>query len=550
MSPEPRQLDDRQRGWLGHEFFAPHEWKRRVTLWLGGCVVGLAAVGFAQASDLAFEGFEWVRLRWPWAPLIITPAMFALLAWLTSGFMQPTRGSGIPQVIAALSVEQAAFRHRLLSLPIALGKMLLTLLALLGGASVGREGPTVHVGAGLMLWIGRLARFTDARVLSRFVLAGGGAGIAAAFNTPLAGVVFAIEELAGSFEHRFSGIILTAVIFAGAVSLGLLGNYAYFGQVQGVLPFGTEWLCVLACGLTCGLLGGGFARCLLLSDRWLSGVVRLRTAHPVAFAAGCGGLLALLGVFTGGIVFGTGYAEAHRLVQGEGELLAGFGVLKLLANVLSYWAGIPGGIFSPALAVGAGVGDMLSSLFPGVDAPVVVLLGMAGFLAGVTQAPLTAAVISLELTANRTLVLPIMACCLLGRAASSLLCPTPIYRAFAARLIETYEQSQEADVAQQPAASAAEAGTPAVDEPAQALAADEVPTKPPSGRAESTDSVHAIPAGDGGPPPASGHDPLADDVRATGEPAPSTRRHESADRHDGDEQGDAQGEPPVPAGRD
>ncbi|MBD8526176.1 chloride channel protein [Pseudomarimonas arenosa] len=443
MQRDPHPYNTRFRQWLGQEFFAPQEWRRRLALWLGGCVVGLAAVAFAELSELAFQGFEWLRRRVSWAPLIVTPVMFALLAWLTVGAMRPTRGSGIPQVIAALPQENSEFRHRLLSLPIALGKMLLTLMALLGGASVGREGPTVHVGAGVMLWIGERFGFQDPRVLSRFVLAGGGAGVAAAFNTPLAGVVFAIEELAGSFEHRFSGIILTAVIFAGAVSLGLMGNYAYFGQVHDVLPIGRGWLSVLVCGLLCGLLGGLFARALLMSDDIFSRLRALRERRPVVFAAICGLLLALIGVLAGGAVFGTGYAEAHQLVQGQAGPGGWFAPLKLLANVLSYWAGIPGGIFAPALAVGAGFGDLVSLAFPELPGPVVVLLGMASFLAGVTQAPLTATVISLELTANRTLVLPIMAACLLGRAVSSLVCPRPIYRAFAGNLIDEYERRRQ-----------------------------------------------------------------------------------------------------------
>ena len=194
---------------LGHEFFAPQQWQRRAALWIGGVVVGLAAIVFAGASNVAYDLFRRVLAISPWLPLALTPAVFALLAWLTTGVLKPPRGSGIPQVIAAIEIEDAGFRQRMLSLPVALGKMLLTLVALAGGASVGREGPTVHVGAGLMFWIGRRFGFSDAKALSRFVLAGGGAGIAAAFNTPLAGVVFAIEELAGTYEHRFSGIIQT-----------------------------------------------------------------------------------------------------------------------------------------------------------------------------------------------------------------------------------------------------------------------------------------------------------------------------------------------------
>lgn len=433
---------------LGHEFFAPAQWQRRVALWTGGILVGVAAILFARGSDFAFLQFQRLVSLSRWIPLVLTPAVFVLLAWLTQGALRPTRGSGIPQVIASLQLDDPVLRQRLLSLPVALGKMALTLVALLGGASVGREGPTVHVGAGLMYWLGRRFGFSDPKAISRFILAGGGAGIAAAFNTPLAGVVFAIEELAGTFEHRVSGIILTAVIFAGVVSLGAMGDYAYFGRVDAALPLGHWLLAALLCGICGGIGGGLFARVILPSRSGLLGyVTQLRRRSPVLFAGGCGFALAIVGVFSGSAVFGTGYAEAHALVQTTHGAAASFGLFKLAANTLSYWAGIPGGIFSPALAVGAGMGNTLAGLFPSADTAAVVLLGMAAFLSGVTQAPLTAAVISLELTANNSMVIPIMAVCLLSRAASSIVCRVPIYRALAMNVVEEFERERSDPIA-------------------------------------------------------------------------------------------------------
>lgn len=432
MRDAPQKLADRLRGLREHELFAPVQWRRRAALWSGGILVGLVAIGFAQASDFAFSLFRRL-LEWsPWLPLALTPAVFALLAWLSSGRLRATRGSGIPQTIVALEVEDAGLRARLLSPLIAIGKIGLTVLALFGGASVGREGPTVHVGAAAMYSLGRLCGFTDPKALSRFILAGGAAGIAGAFNTPLAGVVFAVEELAGAWEHRFSGLLLTAVIFAGVVSLGLLGNYAYFGRVAASLPLGQAWLAIGLCGVCGGIGGGAFARLIIPTPGRLSGrIAAWRHARPVAFAAGCGLALAALGVATGGSVYGTGYAQAHALLQQTQDASAVFGLGKLAANLLSYWAGIPGGIFSPALAVGAGMGDAIAQFTGSAHAPAVILLGMAAFLAGVTQTPLTAAIISMELTDNQGMVIPILAACLLARACSSLLCRTPVYRALA-----------------------------------------------------------------------------------------------------------------------
>ncbi|WP_430390526.1 chloride channel protein [Dyella sp. 20L07] len=467
----PSSAPKRLKRFTDSELFSPQQWRRRVLFWSGAVLVGLAAVGFAQAADWAFGIFHGVVTHNRYWAFLITPPMFALLAWLTQGALKPTRGSGIPQAIAALKVEDEGFRQSLLSLRVAIGKMALTLAALLGGASVGREGPTVHVGAGLLYSLGRRFGFAEPAAAGRFILAGSAAGLAAAFNTPLAGVVFAIEEMSGAFEHRMSGTLLTAVIVSGVVSLGILGNYAYFGQFDIGLPLGKAWLAVLATGIVCGLAGGLFARLILPNDHGLRGIVgRLRARQPVVFAAACGLALVLLSQLTHTGLYGTGYAQAKQILENHSDTVMSFGVLKFMGNIASYWAGIPGGIFSPALAVGAGLGNNLSAILPGVDPSAVALLGMAAYLSGVTQAPLTATVISMELTANQQMVLPIMATCLLARAASSLLSRKPVYRALADRLIEGYELEL--------ARRAAEAAQDNHDAPAHHHAATEYTAQP------------------------------------------------------------------------
>jgi H+/Cl- antiporter ClcA len=429
--PEPRSIDEH------HALLSPERWKRRAALWSGSILVALSALLFAKGGEWCYVTFNRMLAHSRLLPFLVTPLGFALLAWLTNGTLRSTRGSGIPQVMAALDREEdISFRQRLIALPIAGGKLLLTLFAMLIGASVGREGPTVHVGAGLMAWVAQKFGFRDPATVLRFMLAGGAAGIAAAFNTPLAGVMFAIEELAGAFEHRFSGALLAAVMVAGLISLGLTGDYAYFGKVSTELPLRELWLPVLASGVVCGLAGGLFARTILGAAARLPTLLGKYTIlSPVVFAALCGLMLAVIGYSSGDTVYGTGYAQVREIIAGSHAVTPWFGVEKFLANVVSYVAGIPGGIFSPALAVGAGLGANLAALFAPTDTMAVVLLGMAAYLAGVTQAPLTSAVISMELTDNHQLVIPIIAACLLGRTFSTLLCKTPIYRALAQRLL-------------------------------------------------------------------------------------------------------------------
>jgi H+/Cl- antiporter ClcA len=424
-----------------HGMLSVTRWRRRMALWIGAIGVALLSIVFAKGSDLSYGLFERMLAHSRWWPLLVTPVGFALLAWMTQGALRATRGSGIPQAIAAIGREEdVRFRERLLSLRVSASKLALTLFALLIGASIGREGPTVHVGAGLMTWLAQRFGFRDAKSVSRFALAGGAAGIAAAFNTPLAGVMFAIEELAGAFEHRFSGALLTAVMIGGVVSQGLIGDYAYFGRMSTALPLGEAWIAVLATGIIGGLAGGLFSRTILYVSGKVSSVLQQRWRHsPIAFAALCGVTLALLGIVSGDTVYGTGYAQAREIIAGSHAITPWFGVEKWLANVVSYVAGIPGGIFSPALAVGAGLGANLAPWLPHTSATAVILLGMAAYLSGVTQAPLTSAVITMEMIDNHDFVLPIMAACLLGRAFSSIVCKVPVYRAFAQRLLRERE---------------------------------------------------------------------------------------------------------------
>ncbi len=424
--------------WTRHDWLSPGRWRRRLVYWGGAVLVGLAAVGFAWLCDAAFDLFERLRAHHRGWPLLVTPLTFVALAWVTQGRLAATRGSGIPQVKAALSSTDGAWRAGLLSVRMALAKMGLTVLAMGGGASVGREGPTVHVGASLLFAVGRRFGSNDPIVSRHLVLAGAAAGIAAAFNTPLAGVVFAIEEMAGGFEERMSGVLLTAVIVAGVTAIGLLGDYAYFGHVDALLPLGEAWLAVLVTGLLCGLAGGLFARLILLQPvQWLRRLRFARARSGLLLAAGCGLLVAALTVLGGHDLHGTGYAQARAILQQEAGQDSGalYGLLKFAANVLSYWSGVPGGIFSPSLAVGAGLGQGLAPWIPSAPVATVVLLGMAGYLAGVTQAPLTAAVIALELTANHSMVIPIMATCLVARGASTLVCRKAVYGAFDDRLL-------------------------------------------------------------------------------------------------------------------
>jgi H+/Cl- antiporter ClcA len=403
-------------------------WRRRVLFLAGGIVVGALAAGLAVLADRAQELFDLLLSGSRHIALVATPCGFALAVFLTNRFFPNANGSGIPQAIAARKLTDQAARSRLVSLRIAVGKILLTLLGLACGASAGREGPTVQVGASVMFALGRFSP----RRQPGLILAGAAAGVAAAFNTPLAGIVFGIEEMSRAFEIRTSSLVIGTVIAAGLTSIALMGNYTYFGSSPVALGTTFDWLAVPVAGVLGGLAGGAFSRLVITLARGLPGSVgRLVKRHKVPFAALCGLVVAVCGLASGDTIYGTGYTHVKAALEGHTPLPLSFGVLKFAATTLTTISGIPGGIFSPSLAVGAGLGADLGALFPGTPVEALLLLGMVSYFAGVVQAPITAFVIVTEMTQNHAMVVPLMAASLIAWAVSRTMSKEGIYHALA-----------------------------------------------------------------------------------------------------------------------
>ncbi|QOZ33645.1 chloride channel protein [Bradyrhizobium sp. CCBAU 53421] len=408
-------------------------WQRRAIFLLGGIAVGAAAVALAQLADLAQVAFSALVSHVRYASLVVTPAGFALSVFLTNRFFQNAQGSGIPQAIAARHLTDQTARESLVSLRVAAGKILLTLFGLLCGASVGREGPTVQIGASIMFALGRFSP----RRQPGLILAGAAAGVAAAFNTPLAGIVFGIEEMSRAFETRTSSLIIGAVIAAGLTSLALMGNYTYFGTSATGLHNGADWLAVPICGVAGGLAGGLFSRILIAMARGFANPVgRAIKGYPVCFAAVCGLAAAICGIASDGAIYGTGYQQVKSALEAGSQLPASFSLWKFLATTFASISGMPGGIFAPSLAVGAGLGSNIAPLFHGAPLPAIMLLGMVSYFAGVVQAPITAFVIVTEMTDNHAMVVPLMAAALIAHASSRLICKEGVYHALAKGFID------------------------------------------------------------------------------------------------------------------
>ncbi len=412
-------------------------WLRYGILWLGAVLVGFIAVGYAWLIDYGFQLFLAIQQYSRWLPLLLTPAVGAACVWATRHYFSGAEGSGIPQVMATLSDHGESPEQRapaLLSLKILIGKIGISFLGIIGGFTIGREGPTVQVGAALMYQMHRFYPRPSLVFERRLILAGAAAGLSAAFNTPLAGIVFAIEELSRSFEQRASGVVITTIIFAGVVALGVNGNYTYFGTINATPQSARELVfAVLMTGILAGAAGGIFCWLLLNTDKWIPERLRaLRHERPVAFGALCGGVVAIIGIIAGGATFGSGYVEAKDVLSGQEHLSGWYPLLKMASMVSSYLPGIPGGIFAPSLSIGAGLGNLLHLLFGDMSLSMLIALAMVGYLAAVTQSPITAFVIVMEMINGHSLVISLMATALIASRVSRLFAP-PLYEALALR---------------------------------------------------------------------------------------------------------------------
>ena len=413
----------------------------------GSALVALTALLFAWMADFALETNAELVQKYPWFAWVALPFGLPLIVWITRRFAPYTSGSGIPQVLASLALPYGANKTRLIRLRETLLKIPLTFLAMCAGASVGREGPSVQVGAAVMsawgAWCKKHGFAFRGMQENDLIAAGAAGGLAAAFNAPLAGVIFAIEELGREVMLRWERQILLGVLAAGFIQVAIQGNNPYFSGFSGdALDNMLGW--VLGCGLACGIAGGLFGRTLYLGAtafapaKWREHIRR----HPLITAALIGILLAAIGTLYQGKTYGTGYHEAAQALRGIHEAPAGLAAAKWFSTVLTYWTGTPGGIFTPSLTIGAVLGEriaVLTGLAQGTH--VLVLLCMAAFLAGATQSPLTSAVVVMEMTGGQNLLFWLLIACIFASQVSRQFSPRPFYHAAGTRFKRQVEQS-------------------------------------------------------------------------------------------------------------
>jgi chloride channel protein, CIC family len=422
------------------DFIRAHEARRQQ--FPRALLVGLIAGGVAVLFRwLLFEGDAardalLLRLhqhpRWGWLVLpIIGAATGSLAGWLTRRYAPEASGSGIPQVKAVLLHLRSLRWQRLLPVKFAAG-----VIGISGGLTLGREGPTVQMGAAVGQAIAQL-QHVPPRSRSTLVAAGAGAGLAAAFNAPLAGFVFVLEELQRDFSPHVFGTALVATVTADVVTRSATGQLPSFHVANYPVPPLQALPLFLILGVLVGLAGIAFNRCLLGA---LKAFPRLSPLPPWCWPGVAGAICGVVGWFVPGAL-GGGHFTAEKVLAGQVALNAipALFLAKFALTMISYGSGAPGGIFAPLLVLGAllglGVGEISHYWFPHVvQGPAAfAVVGMAAYFAAIVRAPLTGIVLIVDMTGNYQQMLVLLVTCLVAYVVADALGDRPIYEALLER---------------------------------------------------------------------------------------------------------------------
>ena len=391
-----------------------------------GIVAGLAAVLFTisikEVTYLLF-GISPSGVRFVMVPTVVS----LFTGFLLAKYFPDARGSGVPQTEAAFHLQQGFIATR-----VPFGKFLTGVLCIGSGHSMGREGPSVQIGAGIASWVGRWFRLSPARTQS-LVPVGAAAALAAAFNTPVAAVLFALEEIIGDMNAGLIGSTVVASVTSVIVERSILGSQPIFHVPEYHLVHPAELLAYVALGVIGGILSLAFCKGLL---GLRASFLRLPTSTRIFQPAAGGLMIGVLLVFFPQIL-GVGYQYVDQALNG-GLLLKTMFLLclaKLAGTIISYASGNAGGIFAPSLYLGAMAGGTVGVLvhrfapFPTSDPGAYALVGMGTLFAGIIRAPMTSVFMIFELTQDYQIIVPLMIANMLSFTISKQYQSKPVYHA-------------------------------------------------------------------------------------------------------------------------
>lgn len=390
-----------------------HNLLQAIPFWIGSLITGVFAVMYAKIFMWGEKLMNLIMDWNSWMIFIIAPIGFVLSWWLVKEFAPYAKGSGIPQVMAAVELanpkEHTKIRN-LLSLKILVFKILSSLALIIGGGAIGREGPTIQIAGSVFRKVNEYLPDWWPKISKKnMIMTGAAAGLSAAFNTPLGGIVFAVEELSKTHINYFKTALFTAVIIAGLTAQTLAGSYLYLGYPKTADVALTVMFPVILVAGVSGIFASQLSVVMLKISSWKK---RLKTNKAnIIFLVISALIIASLAYFVNREILGSGKEIMERTLFTENKHEDWYvPFFRMIGPALSFTSGGAGGIFAPALSAGASIGSVISGwihLTPN-ETNVVILAGMVAFLTGITRAPFTSAIIVLEMTDRHSLIFHLM----------------------------------------------------------------------------------------------------------------------------------------------
>lgn len=399
-----------------------HNLLQAIPFWIASFLTGIVAVMYAKIFAWGEEIMHFILNIHEALIFIITPLGFVFSWWLVKKYAPYAKGSGIPQVMAAVEMANPRERYKLkflLSYKILIIKIISSFVLVTGGGAIGREGPTIQVAGSVFRFVYQLLpKWWPKISIKNMILTGAAAGLSAAFNTPMGGIVFAVEELAKIHINYFKTALFTAVIIAGLTAQWLAGSYLYLGYPKTAGVSISVIFPVIAVSLVCGLLSSQLSQIMLRMNKWKK---RLKTdGQQIIFLVISALIVAALAYFVNWEILGSGKGIMDRVLFSTDKYEAWYmPFFRMIGPALAFTSGGSGGIFAPALSAGASFGAFFSQIMDlqSNEANVVILAGMVAFLTGITRAPFTSAILVLEMTDRHSLIFYLM----LSGMASSLI---------------------------------------------------------------------------------------------------------------------------------
>ncbi|CAN5412285.1 hypothetical protein BH10BDE1_BH10BDE1_27520 [soil metagenome] len=409
---------------------------RILPYWIAAAMTALISILYARVYLWSEQQTSQWSVVHPALGFLIIPLAFLGSSLLCRYLAPYASGSGIPQVIAALDAAKdptSPLISKLVGVRVIAVKFVSSCVCVMGGGAIGREGPTLQIAAGIFRFVEKRWAAIGTLNPQSMIMAGGAAGLASAFNTPLGGIIFAIEELAKVHISHVRTTVFHAVIIAGILSQAVLGNYLYLGRVT--LESGdavTKIYLVLVMGVI-GVIGALFGLFVVKAMDFRSLLSsNLKTAMTVA----CGLVVATMFYFGGQDSLGSGREIVIRLLSHPNDAIpAHLGFMRVLANYFAYIGGTAGGVFAPALASGAAFGGWASQFFAGASVQVWILAGMVAFLTGVTRSPFTSMILVIEMTDSHGVILDLMLAAVMAQGAARFVDPLSFYEQLAHRML-------------------------------------------------------------------------------------------------------------------